>query len=132
MFDKSLNTVALIEKNRPDWQKGRLNGLGGKIEYGESAVEAMIREFEEEGGVYTKDWNEFCNINGKTCQITCFWAIGNILEVRMAEDQEIFLVDTRNLVENKNILPNVAWLIPMAFAFIRNQEHAKGFEINER
>ena len=43
--------VALIKKNRPDWQRGRLNGIGGKIEDGELPSMAMAREFEEETGV---------------------------------------------------------------------------------
>jgi hypothetical protein len=36
--------VALIEKNRPAWQRGLLNGIGGKIEGDEMPVETMIRE----------------------------------------------------------------------------------------
>lgn len=30
------NYVALIRKNKPDWQKGKLNGIGGKVEAGET------------------------------------------------------------------------------------------------
>ena len=57
--------VALIEKQKPEWQKGRYNGIGGKIEANEKCVPgasigqvAMAREFEEETGVLIppKDW----------------------------------------------------------------------------
>lgn len=44
--------VVLILKNRPDWQAGRLNGVGGRVEAGESPKEAMVREFKEETGLY--------------------------------------------------------------------------------
>lgn len=43
--------VALIQKNRPEWQAGRFNGIGGHVEDTESHVLAMAREFYEETGV---------------------------------------------------------------------------------
>lgn len=43
--------VALIEKKRPDWQRGRWNGIGGHVNEGETPVHAMSREFQEETGV---------------------------------------------------------------------------------
>ena len=45
--------VVLIKKERPKWQKGFLNGVGGKLEKNETALEAMIREFFEETGQMT-------------------------------------------------------------------------------
>jgi 8-oxo-dGTP diphosphatase len=54
--------VALIRKENPEWQRGKWNGIGGKVGVGqpgedidpnESAVIAMPREFEEETGVCT-------------------------------------------------------------------------------
>lgn len=49
-FDSD-SRVALIKKARPDWQAGRWNGIGGKVEEGETSKEAMAREFAEETGV---------------------------------------------------------------------------------
>lgn len=46
-FDIGYSLVLLIEKNRQQWQAGLLNGLGGKIEVGESPRAAMSREFIE-------------------------------------------------------------------------------------
>lgn len=40
--------VLLIEKKRPKWQEGKLNLVGGKIERGETPIDAAIREFDEE------------------------------------------------------------------------------------
>lgn len=45
------NRVVLIQKNRPDWQKGRLNLPGGKIESGEIEIDAAKRELFEETGL---------------------------------------------------------------------------------
>lgn len=47
-FDDKLLNVALIKKKKPEWQKGYLNGVGGKVKDGEGYHEAMTREFEEE------------------------------------------------------------------------------------
>jgi 8-oxo-dGTP diphosphatase len=47
--------VILIEKTKPDWQKGLMNGVGGKLEsYDESSLHAMVREFREETGIDTR------------------------------------------------------------------------------
>lgn len=51
LFDDTGDNVLLIRKNRPDWMAGRLNGIGGKVESGESPESAMYREFWEETGV---------------------------------------------------------------------------------
>ena len=40
--------VLLIEKKRPDWQVGRFNLPGGKIEDGETIHQAASRELMEE------------------------------------------------------------------------------------
>lgn len=67
--------VLLIEKLKPAWQAGRLNGVGGKIDHYvpatrdyqetnvvlETPIEAMVREFREETGVESEeaDWHLF-------------------------------------------------------------------------
>jgi 8-oxo-dGTP diphosphatase len=48
--------VLLLRKNRPDWQSGWLNGIGGHIEEGESPYEAMVRECKEECGLELHNW----------------------------------------------------------------------------
>lgn len=40
--------VLFVIKNRPDWQAGKLNFPGGKIEPGEKPLQAALRELAEE------------------------------------------------------------------------------------
>ena len=40
----------LVVKEKPEWQRGRLNLPGGKIEAGETPEDAALRELEEETG----------------------------------------------------------------------------------
>lgn len=56
--------VWLIKKNRPDWQMGLWNGIGGRINPWESAMEAMIRETKEEAGINLsgQDWGYVARI----------------------------------------------------------------------
>jgi 8-oxo-dGTP diphosphatase len=51
VVDPSGERVLLMEKRRPSWQAGRLNGIGGKVEGEETGVEAMVRECQEETGL---------------------------------------------------------------------------------
>ena len=48
LFRGCYSGVVLIEKTKPQWQAGLLNGIGGKVEPGESAFDAATRELREE------------------------------------------------------------------------------------
>lgn len=56
--------LALILKNRPDWQRGKYNGIGGKVEWGETTAQAMDREATEEAGLAGLPWENVCTITG--------------------------------------------------------------------
>lgn len=52
-FSHTGEHVLLIRKARPEWQKGYLNGIGGKFEPGDrSVIDCTIREFREETGLF--------------------------------------------------------------------------------
>ena len=117
MFDSPLNksrSVALIEKQRPEWQKGKLNGIGGKVEDKESSICAMIREFDEETGVQTKpsDWTLFCEITFPDAVVLCYRAIGDpdMCETKTDEDIDVYYTET---ISDHNCVENLAWLIPL-------------------
>ena len=111
LFDGNGN-VLLIEKNRPAWQKGRLNGIGGKIEREETPYQAMIREFREEAGADVASWREFCRMAGDGYRL-CIFTSNEKVKINPNDDEgEISWYPADNLPDNA--LPNLRFLVPMA------------------
>src|SRR5579872_3178612 len=58
LFSPNLDRIVLIKKLRPEWQNGKYNLPGGKMEQGETAQQCISREFYEETGlvVLPQEW----------------------------------------------------------------------------
>lgn len=128
MFNRTEDAVLLIRKTHPEWQAGKLNGVGGEIETGESAIEAMRREFVEEVGIEHTEWTQFCVLgDARQWQIHFLSAVGPIGKASAMTDEkpEIHCVTTLPT----DTIPNLHWLIPMALSM--KYERAKGFTITE-
>lgn len=124
--------VALIRKTKPEWQAGYLNGIGGKLEPEDcgSARHAMAREFFEETGLpnHYEWWVPFgemriehrAPMEGVVVSLFALrlpWREFQTLSSPTEETVEKIRVDE---VSEFTPLPNLAWLIPMAEAFLRN------------
>lgn len=115
LFSEDRRFVALVEKNRPEWQAGKLNAIGGKIEDGEAPYQAMRREFEEETGVDRYDWKAFAILTGKDFVVHFYAAFSDdVNKVRTMEDEDISLYVVRSVLDNPNLIPNLRVLIPLA------------------
>lgn len=134
LFNNALDKVTLIRKNKPDWQKGLLNGPGGKIENNESPSRAMTREFREECGIELKEWDLFCTIYFKEAAVYFFkkrLPVGMRMEdlTRSVTSETLEYIYIHSLPSERTI-PNLQWLIPMAISFSKG-ECAKAFEVTE-
>lgn len=112
----SYGRVALIRKNRPEWQAGLLNGIGGHIEPGETPDAAMVREFEEETGRKVGGWQKFVVMEFPAARIHFFRArIGTaVMEgLRTTTDEVVCKLDARDLAQ-VGVIPNLRWLVPLA------------------
>jgi 8-oxo-dGTP diphosphatase len=123
LFSSDLIRVALIRKNKPDWQAGKLNAIGGKIELGETPEEAMIREFKEETDLYIERWSKFCVLSDKRGWNVHFFyktmPSSILYSARNMTDEEILVVITNGL-KAWDRMENLDWLIPMAIEACMN------------
>lgn len=114
LFNRSKSHVALIRKTKPAWQKGRLNGIGGKIEYGETPLQAMVREFKEETGAVVEDWRHFCTLIFRDARIHFYVAFEENTDIQTTTEEVVGWYGTAAVETYDAALPNLHWLIPMA------------------
>ena len=116
LFSEDYSRIVLIRKNRPDWQAGLLNGLGGKINLlDETPVTAMKREFKEESGVEVDNWKEFLKLEGEVSVVYFFIATGDTTKVTTIETGIVESYDVATLKERLGAcVPNLSWILPLA------------------
>jgi 8-oxo-dGTP pyrophosphatase MutT (NUDIX family) len=128
LFTKNVDwtMVHLIRKNRPKWQAGRYNGIGGHVEDNETIAEAMKREFLEETGllVPAERWRLFAQIKHQR-NLICFFThtrdfthltaieSGKVEMPRSLTDESVegFYAES---VPYQKCIGNLSWLIPLA------------------
>lgn len=121
--------VVLIKKTKPDWQRGKWNGIGGSIEAGETPLQAMVREFAEEAQLLTtyRQWTQLFTLSGltfgakqKPWQMTVFMGITD------GEVKSHFpLTGDEGSVDVLKTIPSpmdstAAWLLPMCWDLCRH------------
>ncbi len=121
-FDTLLEAVVLIKKNRPEWQAGKLNGVGGKVEDGESFIDAMTREFREECGMETDSdhWVNFLTMKSNSFIVEVYkimindpWSVESKTDEKVVVSyvDELFL---DNIHTQTEMISNIPWIISMA------------------
>ena len=118
LLSRDRSRVLLIRKRRPAWQAGKLNGLGGKVEPGETALDAMRREFREEAGVDVAEWQHVLTLSGADDAGSgrgwaghFFRAFGDVDAARAITDEQLEIHPTRPLPAGT--IPNLHWIIPL-------------------
>lgn len=118
-FSEDREEVVLIRKNRPAWQAGKLNGVGGKFEADKDAdmVACMCREFSEETGVETvpDDWHYYTKVVGRDGDVYFYRMFDDkalTAQTKSDEPVEITAVDFAHI--RAEGLSNLVWLIGIA------------------
>lgn len=119
-------TVLLIHKKRPAFLAGMWNGIGGKIEPGETGLQAMVREFKEECGITTrqKEWERIAHaaypsVDSQMDVYRCFLPISQLLRYRTMTDEVVCHFDVDRVLEDGGksrltITQEAQYFIPMA------------------
>lgn len=131
MFSIDRQNILLMHKNRPDYQKGLLNGIGGRMLEKETPIDAMIREFKEETSVqtYVHEWDQYAIMNKPgVFKVYCFRAFNNKLwEAKTITDEAIKIFHM--VVESEymnNTVSGLTYLIPLALS----SDNFENVEIN--
>jgi 8-oxo-dGTP diphosphatase len=114
-FNNEKTKVVLIWKERPIWQKGKLNGVGGHVETTDQSIyTAMQREFLEETGLDINQWLLFTTYCAEEYIVYFMKTFTDkIDDVKTITDEKIYVCDINQLDFEKKI-PNLKWLIPLA------------------
>lgn len=117
--DGPYDMVLLVHKNKPAWQKGRLNLVGGKVEKGETPEDAAVRELKEETGLEPINKPVLCGeILGLDCVIHCFTVdvdeySARRLRPRDEESETVEWFTWQDAREDHRLIPNLRVIIPL-------------------
>lgn len=118
LFTDDGQFVVLVQKNKPEWQRGLWNAIGGKVEDGETPLECMRREFKEECvfGAHELRWEQFATLRGADWEVHFFRAFHPIrwhwTDKNYGLETEV--VKIWNVRHLPGVIPNLHYLVPMA------------------
>lgn len=126
--DSRLINILCVFKDRPENQKGKINLVGGKIEAGETPIEAAIRELKEEAGIEpTMQPIEMGKICGTWGTVHCIKVpvLFSSPVPREGETELVCWLPWKDLKEKSNLMPNLKIIIPLM------AENVKGWIIED-
>lgn len=120
VFSPDKSQIALIRKQKPRWQFGKLNGIGGKINDMESPLDAAQRELFEEANIVSRNLKKFAigtvstpnNNYGDT--IFFFTGTSDLSMVHSNETEQIEIISVYNAIHSPDLISNLRWLILLA------------------
>lgn len=116
-FDEDVSRVLLTQKERPRWQQGYFNGVGGKIEENEVAADAMSREFLEETGVQVNadSWLFFLKYQGPNFEIFFYRVFlpTDLFDSAQTKTDEIVVPTPLAQIPATRTIYNLQWIIPL-------------------
>lgn len=127
IFDGQWDRVLLVDKLRPEWQHGYLNGIGGKIEQSETIYEGIKRETKEESNldIGIKSWTHYASLFGPLGNVAICVSryLGELTNAVQMTDERIDWYPTGKLPVR--CISNLNWLIPLAIDALNSSSRFK-------
>lgn len=116
LFHAKTGKVALIQKRRPAWMAGKLNGVGGRVEEGETFLAAMERECLEETGATVTNWRlrgivHHGNVDAHVIRI--YSATADVV-IRDTTDEHVRWFNPNE--PWPQWMPNLRWMLPIVMS----------------
>jgi 8-oxo-dGTP pyrophosphatase MutT (NUDIX family) len=108
--------MLMILRQKSDWQFGKLNMLGGRIEAFENAEEAALRELKEEANVDAIGAaliGEMHYPEAKVSVVDCPFD-PDVNEVKSSSEGEVLWLDSDQALRDPRLIPNLRVIIPLA------------------
>ncbi len=114
-INRTFEDVLLVLKDRPPWQAGMLNLVGGKIEKGETPEEAALRELKEESGLDGERPLLMGAITGPWgicyCVRVSVWY--ELAVPRESETEVVTWASWLELCNHERLMPNLRVVVPL-------------------
>jgi 8-oxo-dGTP pyrophosphatase MutT (NUDIX family) len=93
--------VVLLKKARPSYLAGKWMGVAGHVDEGETPLQAMRREFQEEAGVDIPEWTFIKILENpeRPSKIYIFFACHDLSNVKTMTDEEVAVVSPVNFAD---------------------------------
>lgn len=108
-----VEAVLLILKNRPEWQAGRFNGIGGKVNEDETSYAAIVRECKEECALTIEDWFFIGTVSNNIDYLVHYYyaTVSSLSTAYSTTDEEIKIFKIKDL--------DYSMLVPPTDIFLR-------------
>lgn len=122
-FDRADNVI-LVQKTKPQWQAGKLNGVGGQIEEtDDTPVAAMVREFQEETRLSTREsqWRYVLTMGSDDWEVLVYTmtdldAYYGIYQGQQTDtDERLMILHKGEVLGSSSCISNVQWLVAACF-----------------
>ena len=119
-FSNDKQNVLLIKKKHPDWQAGKINGIGGIIEINEIDYNSINRKLYEETGIESNKenpihWDHFITLESKSWKVFCFRCFTDrIYEAKQITDEIPLILFVNDININGKFVESAVGLIDLA------------------
>lgn len=117
-FNYLLLDVLLIQKEKPKFQKGLFNGIGGKVEHNETITQCACREFYEECGIKIRNPKHFATLSTKSHGIDAivyfYTYVLKRQDTPQTKTKEKISWSHFYMLQYLPLVPNLYWLITLA------------------